>query len=199
MDSKNKLEEVRYFLNKLRLTAQDGDEFMYILSAFLSAWRSVFDVMLYDYAERYSLGLTREDRITDHEFEIAAKALNHTEALRFIRWWRQQRSVLKQNPLWKKRTIVIHRGYPPAIHVHRLYVAESLALSSTFTVSGGIAESYVESGAPPGAIPTETPRPEVHVETRFRDLPDRSVVDYCQEAFEKMEEIVEATEREFPT
>jgi len=198
MESRKKLEEAHYFLDKLRAVAQNSDEFMYMLSAFLNAWRSVLDVMLYDYAEKYSLGLTREDRITDHEFGIAAKVLNCTGALHFLRWWRQQRSSFQRNPLWRKRILVVHRGYPPITQTLQLYVAESLALSSTFTVSGATPPIHIESEASSaGAIQTEMHRPNRHAETYFKDLPDRSVVDYCQQAFDKMKEIVETAEREF--
>jgi hypothetical protein len=39
------------------------DEFHFILSAFLSAWRSVLDVMLYDFADHYKIGLSRDDKM----------------------------------------------------------------------------------------------------------------------------------------
>jgi len=198
MEARNKLQEADYFLGMLRRTPQDRDAFMYNLSAFLNAWRSVLDVMLYDYAEKYCLGLTREDRVSDHEFEIAAKALNNAEALRFIKWWRQQRGRLIQNPLWKKRTVVVHRGYPPTIHVYRLYISESIALSSTFTVSGAPTESAIPTAyaAPTIAAPPSTRR---EVETRFSDLPDRSIIDICEQAFNDTRAIIEAAEEDFGT
>lgn len=102
MDAEKKIQEAEYFLNQLRNIPQDSDEFMYNLSAFLNAWRSVLDVMLYDYAEKFALGLTRDEKITERDFEVVAKALQHTQASQFINWWRQQRNRLMQNPLWKK-------------------------------------------------------------------------------------------------
>jgi len=80
MDTRDKLEEAQYFLNSLR-DEEDPNRFNYNLSAFLGAWRSVLDIMLYDLAEVWTLGLTREDRITDNEFSVAAKALNYSDAI----------------------------------------------------------------------------------------------------------------------
>ena len=214
MDTRNKLQEAQHFLDALR-RAGDANQFNYILSAFLAAWRSVLDIMIYDLAEAWSLGLTREDRITDNEFLVAAKALNHVDALRFIGWWKQKRGALQRNPLWKKRTLIIHRGYPPTRRVYRIYILESVALSSTFTVSHAV-ESPEISEAPEGAIPATTPTssastegaippttrppaavPERTVEVRFADSPNVSVVAMCSQAYQEMDEIVREAEREF--
>ena len=209
MQSEEKLREARYFLDKLRTMPEDTEherEYMYLLSAFLNSWRSVMDVMLYDYAEKFSLGFTRQERITDRDFKVAARVLNHTQAKRFIQWWEQKRGKLMQNPLWTKRTMIVHRGYPETKKVYTLFIAESVALSSTFTTSGGT--SFTVSAAPgaveisfpsalsPAAISTTAPT-ESRVETRFSDLPDQSVLDYCQQAFHEMEQIVNYAKGQF--
>ena len=200
MDAEKKIQEAEYFLNQLRNIPQDSDEFMYNLSAFLNAWRSVLDVMLYDYAEKFVLGLTRDERITERDFEVAAKALQHTQALQFIKWWRQQRNRLMRNPLWKKRIIFVHRGYPPMTRVYTLYLAETIALSSTFTIAGASAEATAPTSSTPNAIPPSTSvssDSRREIEVRFRDIPDRNIIDICDETFKEIREIFEEASQRF--
>jgi hypothetical protein len=152
MDTRNKLNEAKYFLDALNRTQNTPEKFQYNLSAFLNAWRSVLDVMLYDFAEFYSLGFTREEKLTDRDFWVAARAKNLNNALRFNEWWRQKQGTLMNNPLWKKRTITAHRGYPEVVP-YRFYVSGSGGTSPT--ISGEVVLSAVSSE---GAIPvTITP------------------------------------------
>jgi hypothetical protein len=202
MQVKEKLNEAHYFLDMLRNAPQDNAherQFIYILSAFLNSWASVLDVLLYDYLEKFSLGFSRSERITERDFEIAARALNHTQATLFIRWWNQQLGLLSNNPLWTKQNLMVHRGYPPTMHVYMIYVAESMAISSTISVYGAstiTAGSSGPSAIPPTTTPSSaTPQPapqtaQTRAEIRFADRQDRSVIDYCQMAYDEMERIV---------
>ena len=219
MQAEEKLEEARYFLTLLQNTPQDNaheKEFMYLVSAFLSSWRSVFDIMLYDYAAKFSLGFSRDEEITERDFEIAARVTNNTQALLFLRWWRQQLNVLAQNPVWTKRKVIVHRGYPPTMHVYTLFISGSIALTSStvFTSSARASISFSSSAVPPltttttsisgpSAIPTAavtstalTPT-STTAQIRFLDFQDRGVTDYCQQAFRAMEATVQSTIRQF--
>ena len=128
MRAGRKLDEAKYFLKVLRQLEKTGyvwkparrEAFHHNLSAFIVAWRSVVDVMLFDFAELYSLGFDPRDRITDSTFEVAAKALRHHEALKFLAWWRQKIRRLKKNPLYRRRDMIVHRGTPPATYVTAL-------------------------------------------------------------------------------
>ena len=106
IDTNQKLKEANYFLSKVLSPEEDPMEnpevFQYNLSAFLSAWRSVFDIMLYDYALKFFPSLTRDDYIKLDSFRLAAKAQNHEEASSFIKWYDKKFRFLKNNPLWKK-------------------------------------------------------------------------------------------------
>jgi len=116
MDTRNKLEEANYFLEQiLKLESSIPIKrkwFSYNLSAFLSAWKSVLDIMLYDFAEFYSMGLSRDDLIRPDVFCIVAKAKNNRKAMKFFKWWRKQQKKLSNNDLWRMRHLVVHRGYP---------------------------------------------------------------------------------------
>jgi hypothetical protein len=51
------------------------------MSAYLYAWRSILDVMLYDFSEFYSLGFTRDDWLDYDKFLKAAKAKNSSSPM----------------------------------------------------------------------------------------------------------------------
>lgn len=184
MDTRNKLKEAQYFLDTLVQTQQAPERFYYNLSAFLSAWRSVLDVMLYDFAEYYHIGLTRKDKMSPNDFELAAKILNKHEALTFIDWWRRKLSILSGNPLWNMRHMIVHRGYPEI--ADRIYIPDTLS-------SGSIVISKGEEAAtlPSGAFPLTTPMAGLF-EVRFSE-----VIDMCKKAYSQMEEIVSEAENEF--
>jgi len=167
MDTRGKLEEASYFLFALRRTEKTLKQFVYNLSAFLSAWRSVLDVMLYDFAEHYRIGLTREDRMTDEIFWYVAKAQNNAQALGFIKWWRQKVNILSKNPLWNMRRVIVHRGYPEI--TYRIYIPASISSGGTGFVLG-----VGEVSAKPSDI-----------------------LDMCEKAFAEMESIVSEAENEF--
>jgi hypothetical protein len=206
MQSEEKLAEAQYFLNTLRQTPQDNQhakEYMYVLSAFLSAWRSVIDIILYDYSDKYQLCFSRDEEIRVRDFDVAARSANNTQAQAFIKWYNQQVSKLGQSPLSTKRKIMVHRGYPPTMRVFSVYVSESLAISSSFTINA----PPVIPG--PNAIPTNTPtqptpitRPvqtpvTTNAEVRFVDRQDKSVIEYCQEALDVITAIVNDAIQQF--
>ena len=213
MEVDEKLNETSYFLNLLQQNPQDRDhakEFMYVLSAFLNAWRSVLDVLLYDYAEIFSLGLSREERINDRDFEVAARALNNSQAQSFIQWWKQQLSILGQNPLWLKRKVIVHRGYPPTMHHYTVIVSDSIAVSSTISVMQAQQPTQGTSVNPNALSPSNstiqtqeesnsTNAAETGAEIRFADLQDRSIVDYCEQALDQMVAIVNPAKSQFGT
>jgi hypothetical protein len=64
VNTRTKFAEAKYFLDVLPQMANNPDGFYYNLSAFLTAWRSTLDVMLYDLAEHFSLGFSREDEMS---------------------------------------------------------------------------------------------------------------------------------------
>jgi hypothetical protein len=68
--------------------------------------------MLYDFAELFKIGLTRENKISDHDFGLVANATQNSRAIDFIKWWRKKVSSLSSNRLWHMRPEIVHRGCP---------------------------------------------------------------------------------------
>jgi hypothetical protein len=203
-----KLEEARYFLQKLEETPQDNAhnrEFMYVLSAFLTSWRSVTDLILYDYAEKFGLGFSREDDLSLHDFELAARVTNNLQAQQFLTWFKQQAGILSNNPLWRKRNIIVHRGYPPTLRVYSLYLSGSISLSASFSINQP-AGSAVTSQIPQPSATQPTPAINVPVvsspvsavpQIRFVDLPEQGVIDSCRQAMNLMQKFVDSALKQF--
>jgi hypothetical protein len=206
MQAEEKLEEARYFLRLLNATPQDiahEREFMHLVSAFLSSWRSVLDVMLYDYSDKYHFGFSRDEAISIRDFGIAARVTNNSQALQFLTWFKEQTGTLSNNPLSTKRNIIVHRGYPTINRVYAVYISGSMTISSSSTVqsanqpavgSGAIPPT---AGAPCGsATPTTTPTTVV-ADIRFMDCQNQSVLSYCTQALTQMETIVNSAIQQF--
>ena len=206
MDTRSKLEEAKYFLDALVKTKDDPKLLYFNLSAFLSAWRSVLDVMLYDFAEHYSIGFTRQDVITDQNFKAVAQALKHRDALHFIDWWRKKQGKLKENPLWGKRILIVHRGYPTISSTHTFYVSGSGGTSITttqppphwiFPATSEPVELVSGEVISPEIISPTTQQPSSEIEVRFSDFPNIEVTDMCTQAFHEMEKIVQQAQAIF--
>lgn len=198
MNTRKKLSEAEFFLEKLGNA--DFVEFSYYLSAFLSAWRSVLDIMLYDFTAHYALGLTPDDKITDQIFKGIATALKNKEALEFLKWWQQKQGILKNNPLWSKRILIVHRGYPKIEVSTPFYVLGSGLNSSTITVSSiptveNYAHSYGVSSIPLSAQVYSEDEPGDY--EYFSDVPNKSVLEICKQAMNEMTKIVKETEEQF--
>jgi len=77
-----KLEECNLILKTIQ---ESGDvELFHFYSAFLSSWRVVFEVLLYDAAIFFELGFSRDEMMYDWQFHWAAKRLEKVKALEFL-------------------------------------------------------------------------------------------------------------------
>ena len=171
MDTGKKVREADYFLNVLQQTSfNNRDEFHYNLSAFLSAYRSILDIMLYDFAEIYRIGLTRENKMFYHDFNSVAHATQNTRAYKFIRWWKQKRDSYSDDPLWRMRLEIVHRGYPEMRA--RVYACFSSIVSSERSISNKIRISEFQ-------------------------VTDSEVLEMCQKGLDSMKDIVRQAEKKF--
>ncbi len=213
MEANFKLEEASYFLGRLKelvntpampSNMQEIDnKFMYTSSAFLTAWRSVLDILLYDYVERY-FGISREEKLDTDAFKIAAIACKKQEAIEFITWYRKQLGILTQNPLWKKRNVIVHRTRPSISREYRLYLTETIALADSTKVvvpSTALTGSLTSAVSPekmenrPNVVPTGDPI--MKFTYFFVDIKDKEVPVICEEALEQMKKIVEEASNSF--
>ena len=135
-----KFKECQFFIKKLRFEKERDDEWGYYYSAFLAAWRSVLDVLLYDASVRFNLGFSRDDHLVDWKFSWAANKENNESALKFFTWWKQARSSLQKFSIWNKRNVLLHRGYPEkgSVFVHLSTSSGITTLSSGYNSNSEI-------------------------------------------------------------
>ena len=190
-----KIQEAQYFLDEMRAHTGGTQNFMFKLSAFLTAARSVMDVLLYDYGIKYGL-FTLNDRIFPNDFQRLAKG--NTVATNFYTWWTQQRNNLATHSvsgfLSDKRHIVVHRGSPA--------MAWSLILTETISFHSSLSSNPPSTphGMDVTAIPTTTPTPtQTHSSTGyFADYPSESVIDLCERYLQMLRSILTEAETNFP-
>jgi len=187
-----KLAEAEYFLKILRNLPRGSDEFIFNLSAFLSACRSAFDVLLYDYAAKYNLGFTLNDYLDASDFEQKARALRNRDALIFFTWWKNKFNQLKNDPvagpLTIKRHVFVHRGRPP--------MRKTVLISATLSFSNSVRIASRLFRLPLPQRPT-VPGPQVQ-RVYFDDFPSRDVVDLCEEYMKIITQTISEAENRFP-
>ena len=126
MRAEDKLQEAKYFLDRLKEISrtisaeshwQEGrdvyaieSKFKHSFSACVTALRSVFDVLLYDYAEKYKLIESRQDHMNRNEFSKKAKKCGSSESRKFINWYDEKFKELEKIPLFFVRIATVHRG-----------------------------------------------------------------------------------------
>lgn len=127
MRAEDKLQEAKYFLDRLKeisrtISAESHWEegrdvyviepkFKHNFSACVTALRSVFDVLLYDYAEKYfNYSSARQDFMNEKLFSKTANACGLSESKKFIEWYNEKFKELKNEHLFTVRVITVHRG-----------------------------------------------------------------------------------------
>jgi hypothetical protein len=118
IDARKRLQEARYFLNKMKDLETQGltDEFIYHLDGFLVAWHSIIDdTILYDYTEQLKLPFTRRDKMTRDDFEFVARVLDNRGeqgASKFLTYLKSGIDELRKNYLilWQSRNVGVHTG-----------------------------------------------------------------------------------------
>ncbi len=210
MAAREKLEEAKHFLDLLDKTPAESQVFDYYLSAYLSAWRSVLDVMLFDFAQSYSLGFNREDRLDESGFMIAARALKRDKALRFLKWWKAQSNRVSRNPLYRVRNMIVHRGTTPLGITIPLTPGSPLPTTNDRVVDTfPVFLSYKKKERQVVVIvgknlgsKTGTPAPYKLSgidwrQVEFESIPGREAKVVCKEAFQQMKKIVETAKQHY--
>lgn len=115
--TRNKLEEARYFLEQFGETITKPKKNRFYLSAFLHAWRSVIDIMLYDFAEYYGLynfenSNKKFSSVTSFADYIWKTDRNQkkNQAVGFIEWWFGKLQEVWDSELSGMRKQVTHIG-----------------------------------------------------------------------------------------
>jgi len=175
-NTKQKLLEAKYFLERMIENQAERDAFKYNVSAFLTAFRSVTMIM--------------------------QKEFNKVSG--FADWYQVQQEKMKANDKMKllnaKRTMTIHQQLvQPRAHVN-VSTTEHITLTDSMSVivirADGTRERYGSAPPKPPATPAKT---ETTIQWRwyFDEISDIDVVTVCQECQTELEAIVSECEQRF--
>lgn len=178
--------EAQYFLKRLAETKDDPRLYYYYLSAFLTAWRSVLDVMLYDFIEYYPLRLDRKVFVNSNIFWVAANALNHTNALDFISWWNKKAEAVRGNELSKMRITTVHKGFPRTVYAPATLSSGSFVVFSSLSALTGL-DAF--------GYPTVTVKRPLDSSDDTGEIPE--IIKKCEEGYKLIESMVVEAEKRF--
>jgi hypothetical protein len=176
LNTRNKLEEARFFLNKIQETLTDSKISYFYLSAFLASWRSIPDVLLYDLAQLYGIinYFEKIERSTSFRakrnkdsFRFAAKELRNSEALEFLAWWTRKMRQICDLELSNRRIEAVHEGLSPYP-----IIVSPFATPTTFDLAGFVRYQKYKA-----------------------DMGD--IIGKCRDGLALMEDVVNEAERKF--
>lgn len=114
MSARKKLEEAKFFLDKLQSVSPTSAEFRYYTSACVWALYGSNEHLLYDYAKKYWPDISTNDYLNSEMFESKAKATKNEKAIDFLAWYQEAQGRIGQNKdasvLLKVRHIEAHRA-----------------------------------------------------------------------------------------
>jgi len=199
LTAESKLDEAAFFFDKMNKASLATDEWRYYFSAFLGSIRSVPYHLLYDYAEKYGLGYSLEDRIYPKDFKNRANAQNNQQALSFIRWYKSEWDKLSQNNVVKaiigSRDIDVHRGIQPL----QSYVDVGISLVIGNRVDHVVRDSEGRVIQRESSSKTASPNPaDSKVTTELPNLPGMHVHDACKKMLDLMRDFVREAHKSFP-
>ena len=202
MESEQKLMAAEYHLKRMEeLYGKNYEHFKFELEAFLTQARSVLDVLLYDFAEKFQLGIDRnKEELNDHIFEKKARERGNEQAIKFIEWWRQRREELKKNfrPLLEKRNIAVHRGsVGPDIHKIQRFETIKTTESVIAVIENESGKIMRISKNPNDLHKTQSDLNQTEIDWYFEEFPDKNIISICREYLEKIRQIVEEAKNKF--
>lgn len=123
MNTRNTFEAARFFLKKFQQTT-DLEVSQFYLYAFLAAWRSVLDALLYDLADYYGIideigrnPAPLNQRIDNNSYYwVSKRRADHggdPDAEEARKWWFGKWEELKKLELYDARIQFVHEGVPP--------------------------------------------------------------------------------------
>jgi len=174
-DTRDKLQESRYFLERMTLTQAERNAFKYNLSAFLSASRSVTLIMQKEY-----------DKISG-----------------FKRWWPEKQKEIRSDDamrlLNEKRVMTIHTQPVRLRGQVDISIKEHITISDSVSIVLTHADGTVERREPESIPPPVATETGSNIEWRwyFDELPEKDVLALCKEHMAKLDALVKECESLF--
>lgn len=218
MTAREKLDEAKFFLSKLRQFSEfdsEGeipqDDFKYYASACVWALYGSYDHLLYDYARKFWPKLGTDDYLTRDNLKLVAKATENKEAKEFLKWYNKALGRIQENKdamtIIKVRKVEAHRAQTQYYFINDFTVS----LHDAVTASGAITmATYYEPWMPkpieigsipnvPPVVPIPSSMTTVKRIGHFSDYPDKSVDKVIEDALILLDQIVSEAETKFGT
>jgi len=202
MEADKKLRGAFYHLQRMEQTyLKDEESFIYELEAFLVKLRSVLDVLLEDFNKKFGLGISLEEELYPSVFEERAQKLNNAEAMRFIKWWRDKKNLMRNGKfgsiLFTKRNISVHRKViRPDLKEIALYdvvlPTDSVTIEK-YDEKGNLIEELKTLPIPPRSVEPEPPK----VDWYFNDFPEENVLEVSRKLYQIVKEFIEEAKAQF--
>jgi len=201
MEAEKKLRGAIYHLQRMEEAYLKNEEnFIYELEAFLVKVISVPDVLLEDFNEKLSLGISLEEKLYPETFEERARELQNAQAMSFIQWWRSKMEQIRSDKLgsifFGKRNISVHRKVVRPDLKITLY--ETIRITDSINIrkydeKGNLIEDVKSLEIPPAL---EEPKPS-EIEWCFSEYPDENVLEACKKILQTVKRFVEEAKSRF--
>ncbi len=203
LEAEKKLQGAKYHLDRMRELYLDNEKFFtYELESFLAKTRSVPDVLLEDYNQIFSLGISLQDKLDPKIFENKAKQLKLPTAISFIKWWKNEMNNLRTDRLgsiiFGKRNVSIHR-MTVTPNLKKVSITGTISVRASITVTktdnkGNVVEVSSSSNERPK---TKTLGQQPKIEWCFKEYPDENVLNISEQFFNRIKKLVEDANKKY--
>jgi len=179
MTAEDKIKEAEYNFDKLK-TSNSDQVFNHELSNFLSSCLSILEHLLEDYNRKFDFNL---DYLTSGTFRDKANKMNNTDALKFINWYIDEKSKLRNEKSYG--FLVARRNFS----VHR----DTVKPENNVRVEIGLTPIW--KNVVTGEITTGERMPQARTWQFFNENKDEDAIIVCEKFLAHIKRIVSDTKR----
>ena len=202
MWAERKLLGAKYHLDRMKeMYLKNEEYFINELEAFLTKLRSVPDVLLEDFNQKFSLGISQKEYLSPKRFKEKAQRCQNNEALKFIKWWNNKMNRIRLSKFGKiffeKRNLSIHRKVVrPDLKRIKTYKIIHIAPSVTvkmYDEKGNLIERRESTETPLKFKESKPPEVSWH----FKEYSDEDVLEISNEMFNMVKKFIEEARAQF--
>lgn len=202
MEAEKKLRGATYHLQRMKeMYLKNEENFIYELEAFLVKTRSIPDVLLEDFNQKFSLGMSLEKELNHKTFKERAQQLQNAQAISFIKWWKDKMKQIRSDSLgsilFGKRNISVHRKVVKP-DLKKVTLHDNIRLTDSVTV-----KKYDEKGklieevkSPETSQKPPEPKP-AEINWFFSEHPDENILEACKKLLEMIKGFIEEAKSRF--
>jgi len=203
LEAEKKLQGAKYHLDRMREMYLDNEKFFtYELESFLAKIRSVPDVLLEDYNQIFSLGISLEENLDSKIFQKRAKQLKLPTAVSFIEWWKNEMKTLWADSIgsiiFGKRNVSIHR-VTVTPNLKKISITATIRAIASIKVikkddKGNVVEVRSSSTERPK---TKTANQKPKIDWCFEEYSEDNVLNISKQFFNRIKKLVEDAKKKY--